>query len=131
MLTQVLDSHRHGGGVMVDFCDGVHYSSHPLFKNDPTALQIILYYDDVEVSNPLGSSATIHKLGLFYFTLGNLEPRLRSSTDSIQLVAVVKTEYFEKYSPNEILRPFVDDLKKLESVSCIFDAYYIQVQYFV
>lgn len=34
------------------------------FMSDPSAL---FYYDDVE--DPFGSSATIHKLGLFYFTL--------------------------------------------------------------
>ena len=37
--------------------------SHPLFSSHRQALQIHFYYDDVEVCNPLGSKAKIHKLG--------------------------------------------------------------------
>ena len=43
---------------MVHLLKIIHY-----FSNHPTALQFILYYDDIEVCNPLGSSAGIHKLG--------------------------------------------------------------------
>ena len=33
-------------------------------KYDPTALQLFLYYDEVELANPLGSKTGKHKLGL-------------------------------------------------------------------
>ena len=36
---------------------------HPLFSTNPKALQILLYYDDFEIANPLGAKATIHKIG--------------------------------------------------------------------
>ena len=36
---------------------------HPLFKNSPNSLQIIVYFDEVEACNPLGGHAGIHKLG--------------------------------------------------------------------
>ena len=49
---------------MADYCDGQQYKDHPLFQTDQYALQLFLYYDDIEAVNPLGSSATIHKLGL-------------------------------------------------------------------
>ena len=48
---------------MTDFCDSPEYRSNELFSQDDTALQIMLYYDDLEVCNPLGSSKTKHKLG--------------------------------------------------------------------
>ena len=51
---------------MGDFCDGDLYKSHPLFFEDPCALQVQLYYDEVEVCNPIGSHRGVHKLGLFY-----------------------------------------------------------------
>ncbi len=38
-------------------------SGHPLFSVHECGLQVMLYYDDVEVCNPLGSAATVHKLG--------------------------------------------------------------------
>lgn len=43
------------------------FQTHPLFSKDPSGLQIMLYYDDVEVCNPLGSKAKIHKLGKLTF----------------------------------------------------------------
>ena len=35
----------------------------PFFQWIGTALQIMLYYDEVEVCNPLGSNRKKHKLG--------------------------------------------------------------------
>lgn len=45
------------------FCDAQIFKNHPLFSQDPTALQLMLYYDEVEVTNPLGSKTGKHKLG--------------------------------------------------------------------
>ena len=52
---------------MRDFCDGELFRDghHPLFSINDNAIQIILYYDDFEVANPLGSKATLHKLGMY------------------------------------------------------------------
>ena len=48
---------------LADFCDGSFFKTHPLFQMYPDALQLILYYDELEVCNPLGSHSGIHKLG--------------------------------------------------------------------
>ena len=40
------------------------FRNHPLFSRDPTALQLFLYYDEVELTNPLGSKTGKHKLGV-------------------------------------------------------------------
>jgi hypothetical protein len=52
---------------MRNFCDGELFEAghHPLFSINDRAIQIILYYDDFEVANPLGSKATLHKLGMY------------------------------------------------------------------
>ena len=42
---------------MRDLCDCFFYKEHPIFKADPLALQVILYFDDIEVANPLGAKA--------------------------------------------------------------------------
>lgn len=62
-IIKILRGHRLHDGLLGDYCDGSTFSNHPLFGTDPTALQIFLYYDDVEVCNPLGSRAKKHKLG--------------------------------------------------------------------
>ena len=37
-----------------DYCDGQLYKDHPLFGNDNHALQLLIYFDEVEVANPFG-----------------------------------------------------------------------------
>ncbi len=52
---QVMRGHQRNDGLLGDYCDGLHFKRHPLFSINPTALQIMLFYDDVEVCNPIGS----------------------------------------------------------------------------
>lgn len=135
-------------------CDGSCYKEHQLFSNHLTALQIIAYYDDISITNPLGSSKNEYKLGMcgynvvriyvyvdtfmlitfmhdcqyyyhtlsyiiigmVYFQLANLNPAFRSKLESINLVAIFRCNLLEHYSIDAILKPFVQDLKKLENV---------------
>jgi hypothetical protein len=55
--------HIRSDGLLSDFCDSEAYKNHPLFKRYPRALQIILYFDELEICNPLGSKSNKHKLG--------------------------------------------------------------------
>ena len=63
---EVCCSHHSTDGVLRDFCDANFVKTHPVFKTHPDALQFILFYDDIEVANPLGAKAGIHKLGTSY-----------------------------------------------------------------
>ena len=60
---QIDQGHSSTDDVLRDYCDGNSYSKHPLLAKDHSFLQIILYYDDLEVCNPIGSKRIIHKLG--------------------------------------------------------------------
>ena len=55
-------------------------------------------------------------LGIFYFTLGNVQPKYCSKLSTIQLVAIVKHKHLSVYGMDAVLRPFVD-MKKLVSVT--------------
>ena len=100
-------------GVIQDFCNGSVFNNHQLFSNDPNALQIIAYFDELEVTNPIGSYVHTHKLGCLFFSLGNVRPQYRSSLKSIYLVAVAKSQDITRYGIDVFLRPFVEDLKRL------------------
>ena len=63
VFEDVMKSHNSSGGCLRDFCDGCYVKNHVLFGNDPTALQIIAYYNDIEVANPLRSKRRKHKVG--------------------------------------------------------------------
>lgn len=58
-------------------------------------------------------------LGMFYFILGNIKPRLRSSLKCIFLFACVKTKHLEMYGFEMVLKPFIEDVNKLSKVSII------------
>ena len=55
--------HCRSDDFIEDFCDAEAYEEHPLFSKCDTALEIMFYYDDVDVCNPIGSRTKIHKLG--------------------------------------------------------------------
>lgn len=110
---EVLNPHSSDGNELADFCDGSIFKEHPMFGSDPYALQIIGYYDELEVVNPIGSYVSKHKLGCMFFILGNIRPRYRSTLKAINLVAVAKHEDIIQYGMDTFLSPFVEDLKTL------------------
>jgi hypothetical protein len=83
VLQEVRNKRTRQDGSMWDYSDGSQFKEHLLYKDHPEALQIHLYFDELEVCNPLGSRALKHKLGLFYYTLGNIRPELRSTLMAI------------------------------------------------
>ena len=97
--------------VVEDFNDGTFVHTHPLFSIDDRSLKILLYYDDVNVINPLTNK--VHKIGFFYYELANICCKQRSKLKSIHLFAACKVDYIKKYGIDEILKPLVEELKIL------------------
>ena len=50
--------------LMMDICDGDLYKSHSVFQGNDNALQVIAYYDEVTLTNPIGSRAKKHTIGI-------------------------------------------------------------------
>ena len=99
---------------MEDVCDGALFKSHRLFTNDPSALQIIAFFDELELCNPLGTHVKKHKLAIMLFTLGNIDPRYRSSLNKlIHLLIAAIVPIVERHGIDEVLQPFVRALKFL------------------
>lgn len=65
MLFKVRNPHNSTDGLLRDFCDGEDFKRHPLFGQDPQALILYCYYDDFQVTNPLGSKTRKHKIGTY------------------------------------------------------------------
>lgn len=102
--------------LLEDYCDGTVFKQHPLFSSDPYALQIIAYYDEVELCNPLGSHVKRHKVGIVFFSLGNIHPKYRSQLKAINLAVIATVPVIERNGLNCILQPFVDDLNQLSTI---------------
>uniref|UniRef100_A0A1X7T9Z5 Uncharacterized protein n=1 Tax=Amphimedon queenslandica TaxID=400682 RepID=A0A1X7T9Z5_AMPQE len=114
IFDQVMSGHCQNDNLFEDYCDGSIFKNHLLFSVNPTALQVMLYYDDLEICNPIGSRAKKHKIGVFYYILGNIPPKWRSSLKVIQLVTIVRHSLIHEYGIDKILQPFMESIKKFE-----------------
>ena len=96
-----------------DFCDGQVLQNHPLFTSSPTALQLLLYFDDLELCNPLGSKSRKHKISVFYVSFGNINPIYRSRLANIFLLAIAHTSDVVKFGIDKVLSTFYEELEIL------------------
>ena len=113
IIEQIDNPHSRSDGLKEDYCDGTLFKQHPLFSKDPYALQLIAHYDELEVSNPLGSHVKKHKVGVVSFTLGNIIPKYRSKLRAINLAIVAKVSIVETYGLSKVLEPFISDINTL------------------
>ena len=74
-----------------------------------------LYFDELETANPIGSRATIHKIGCFYWCLKNLPPWLNSDLRFTFVVALVSYLDVKSYGFSPVVAAITNDLKKLEN----------------
>ena len=101
------------GGVFHDIQDGCIYQNDKYFDEHENALCIVLYHDELEVCNPLGSNAGTHKLDMYYYTIANLCPKYRSKRCAVRLFAIANADLVKKYGIDYIMQPLVDDLNTL------------------
>ena len=102
-------------GTLSSFVDGEHFKTHPFLQKYKHAIRLKLYYDELEIVNPLGSKTSVHKLAAFYYQIDNLPPHMNSELASIHVLLLCSHEDVKKYGFSKILSPFIDDLVKLES----------------
>ncbi len=99
--------------ALEDFRDGTIFKTNELFSKE-LSIPLVLYNDDCEMVNPLGSKTSVHKLGFVYFTLKCLRPEYLSNLNSHFLLAVYKTDDIKTYGINAVLDPIVSEIKDLE-----------------
>ena len=105
-------SEKKSDGLLEDFTDGSVYKNNSFFKQNPTALKIILYQDSFEVVNPIGAARKKHKILAIYMNLGNISDHLRGHVDTIKLVALCKEVDFDH---SKVYGKLVSDLQKIET----------------
>ena len=66
LRAEVETNHQRHDSFLNDFCDGFFVKAHPLFSVCGNVLQIIAYFDELEVTNPIGSYVNTHKLGCLF-----------------------------------------------------------------
>jgi hypothetical protein len=98
--------------LLCDICDGSYIRNHPLQKKGGKFLQLILYFDDIELQNPLRSSKR-YKLSMFYMGLANLNVAHRSKLHNMFLVGIGNSKDLKTFGLDKILSDFTTTVNKL------------------
>lgn len=96
--------------------DGSKFKEHPFLRKHKNVVLILLFYDELEITNSLGSKTIIHKLACFFFQLLNLPPEVSSELSSIHLLILAHADDLKKPGAfKKVLASFIKDMKKLSS----------------
>ena len=109
------DPYRSEEGLVKDVRDGQYFKHNKYFQDNPDAVPILLFQDELELCNPLGSGKSKHKVNATYFTTLDIQSPLRSRVKSIQLVSLVMSKVWKKYGNEKCNERLIKDLMELES----------------
>ena len=66
-----------------DICDSSVCTDNPDIMLDSSTINLVAYFDENELCNPLGIASKKKKLGCIFFTLVNMHPALRSTLKAV------------------------------------------------
>jgi len=88
------------------------------FEND--VFPLILYFDELEINNPLGSHRGVHKLGAVYCTIGGIDEKYASSLENIFLIQLHNVVDY-KFGNKQIFTTLINQIKKLQTDGIIIN----------
>lgn len=80
---------------------------------------IVIYFDDFEVGNPLGSHAGVHKLGAVYMSLPCLPPHYVSLLHNIFLLALFHSSDRVEFGNRIIFQKVIDQLNYIQNTGVL------------
>lgn len=111
---RTLSRHSNSTGHIKSICDGTFFKQSDFYAGEETRLSLILYVDDFEVCNPLGTSRKKHKITAVYWVLANVPTKLQSALTSIHLALLCKAVDVKQFEYKAVLEPLLKDLATLE-----------------
>jgi hypothetical protein len=82
---------------------------------------IFLFFDDFEITNPLGSHSGSQKLWALYISLPCLPPELSSSINNIFLAGLFKSYDRTEFGNHAIFKHIIDQLNFLENIGILIN----------
>ena len=110
------DQYFHEPDVIKDVKDGKNFRNNKFFRENPTAVPLLFFQDELEVVNPLGAGKNKHKIQCTYWTSLDIIPAFRTKIKSVQLCSLVLSKYWKKYGNGPTIKNMLEDLKDLETV---------------
>ena len=126
IMAAILDHHSsRNDELLKTYWDASYYRDKFNHPNE-VVIPLLLYNDDYESGNPLGSRKGENKISGFYVSLLCLPGVFQASLSNILLAACCKTTLVSKYGVDTILAAIVHDLTQLEILAFKFHAVHIQ-----
>lgn len=116
----ILTRHSSTASQLSSFHDGEYYKSNEFHANGELRISLILYVDDFEICNPLGTSRKKHKVTAVYWVIADVPSELRSQLTSINLALLCKANDIKKFGYDTVLEPLLNDLITLEKEGIFF-----------
>ena len=109
------DPYFHEAGFIKDVRDGSKFRTNEFFIENPEAVPLLIFQDELEVVNPLGAGKSRHKIQCTYWTSLEVIPAIRTRIKSIQLCSLVLSRHWKKYGNAPTMQNMLQDLKELET----------------
>lgn len=91
-----------------------YISYEPFKQSEDQLIRVLLYEDEFEIANPLGSAKEDFKLLGVYLTLGRLPLHCRSRVEAMQVVLLCRQKDVKEFGLTKVLQPLIEDLVDLE-----------------
>lgn len=102
-------------GFMESHRDTNNFKSSDFFKRFPFAIRFQLFFDETEVTNPLGSKTKKHELGMFCYRIENLPPVENSRLVNIHPLVVSHSKDLKSSDFKFIADKIFTEMSLLES----------------
>lgn len=86
---------------------------------DKIVVPCFLYFDDVEINNPLGSHAGCYKIGAVYFSIPIIPPSFASKLENIFLTLLFHSNDRKEFGNKATFNQMIADLKSLEETGLL------------
>lgn len=100
--------------MTIEVFDGSHFKENSFLSGEEFRLSLLLYCDDFEICNPLGTSRKKHKVTGVCWVLADIPALSRSTPSSIYLAILCKADDIQQFGYSQVLEPLLTDLKSFE-----------------
>ncbi|XP_066585871.1 uncharacterized protein [Prorops nasuta] len=100
-------------GTIGSFLQAELWSKIKIKFNGKIVLPLAIYYDDLEINNPIGSHASVQKIGVIYYKILSLPPEYFSLLENVLLASIHRVIDRKDVLIN-VFKPVVNELKFLE-----------------
>ena len=104
--------------ILSDYKDAKQYVNN---CSNGKQFPFVIYFDDFETCNPLGSRRGINKLGAIYMSFKCFHPVHNSKLANIFLVALFKSKDRDRFGNRAVLQPLIEDITKLTTDGMIIN----------